>query len=90
MFFLNCFKRLVIIYQFTRCNIPEDLIFSIITVRASNITLYILLGQYNVPEFKSKYLFLCINMNFNYREKHSALFLGKDYTICCVPINRMC
>jgi len=46
---------LIIIYQFTQCNIPEDLILNIIIVRTSNITLYILFIQNNVPEFKSKY-----------------------------------
>jgi len=63
MFFLNCFEMLIIIYQFTQCNIPEDLIFSIITVRTSNIILYILLVQNNVPELNQNifcYVEACI------------------------------
>lgn len=63
---------LIVIYQFMQCNIPEDLIFSIITVRASNITLYILLVQNNLPE---------LNQNiFCYVEAY-ILTLGKTQRI---------
>jgi len=74
----------VCIYQFTQCNIPEDLIFSIITVRASNITLYILLIQNNAPEFKSKYLLLCRSMHFNFRENTVHYSWGRimQFIVC--------